>query len=197
MSVQQISGYVGLAVLLVTSSLGITHAQRNQERDREARAAARAAARMQKNEQQTHSLWQQRQQWQAQQEQRQPAQEASPPPVQEQATEEPPQQATERFHITDVVLTVCKLMEPQGLVTECTLDINMFEDNWMVVYGRFQESEVDVMCAVVAETVAKVAAGQNATVLSPWQVRMHTPWTGEHPLAVCPIHFTHMPKTLN
>ena len=60
----------------------------------------------------------------------------------------------------------------------------------MVVYGRFQASEVDAICAATAETVAQLATQHQASVLSPWQVRLHTPWTGEHPLATCPIRFT-------
>ena len=89
--------------------------------------------------------------------------------------------------MTDVVGTVCKVLSRQNLATECHSDINLLEENWMVVHGRFSSLEADAACRTIAGHAARIAKSSKVKRHRAWQVRLHTPFTGDRPLAVCRV----------
>ena len=90
------------------------------------------------------------------------------------------------MYVATIVDHVCHTLLREQAATECYADMNFFsEAHWMVVYGLFLESEAQTMCQTIARGVYDLAEKANAKPVRGWQVRIHTPYTGAHPLAAC------------
>ena len=101
------------------------------------------------------------------------------------------QAQSRQVYVTDVILATCRLLQQQGVVSECEIDQNMFSTNYLDVTAQINPGEANTICALIATNVAQVSADQDAFWSgSAWQVRLHTPYT-VRPLATCPIRFTH------
>ena len=55
----------------------------------------------------------------------------------------------------------------------------------MVIHGRFSSHGAQVMFQETAREVAALADRLNADPVLPWRVQVHSPYTGDHPLAAC------------
>ena len=107
---------------------------------------------------------------------------------------EPAESKPQIREVIDVILAMCYILTTQGSLMNCESDINLLEENWMVLYGRMNGVEADALCDATARAVASQVSMRDITVRAAWQVRIHTPHTGDHPLAVCPIRFAQAGK---
>lgn len=91
-----------------------------------------------------------------------------------------------RVYVATIVDHVCRTLLREQVATECYADRNFFsEAHWMVVYGLFLASEAPTICQRIARSTYDLARKANANPVREWQVRIHTPYTGAHPIATC------------
>ena len=91
-----------------------------------------------------------------------------------------------RVYVATVVDHVCQTLLREQVATECYADRNFFsEAHWMVVYGLFLASEAPTICQRIARSTYDLARKADAKPVREWQVRIHTPYTGAHPIATC------------
>ena len=89
-------------------------------------------------------------------------------------------QAVHEQSVVDDAYKVCKAMTNTGLVSECTVH----------GFGRTVDVRIDTsgaearkICAESSSMISKMTprfAGQ-------WQLQIFSPFSGEHPIAVCPL----------
>ena len=106
-------------------------------------------------------------------------------PVQKAATQKAQKAEKREVYISSVVDAVCGSFIDQGIVTECHSDLNFTTANWMVVRGHVSVAEADSVCRAFVQGVRTAAERVGAKARREWQVRVHTPFTGEHPIATC------------
>ena len=87
--------------------------------------------------------------------------------------------------VLDVISGACRGLIDQGIVIECDYDINMTTANWVVVRGHVSVSEAGPVCQAVVTGMRRLAEKFKAKALGEWQVRVYTPFTGDHPVATC------------
>jgi hypothetical protein len=74
--------------------------------------------------------------------------------------------------------TLWEKLRPKDYVTECTVNAGAATvDVRMAVAMNFEQARE--MCRVVARVVLVVEPG--------WRVRLFSPYSGDHPIAVCPL----------
>ena len=98
-----------------------------------------------------------------------------------------PAPAQERRLVMAVVQEVCKmLLNETTQVTACRAETVASDPSYrMVIHGRFSANGAHVMCQETAREVAALADRLNANPFLPWRVQVHSPYTGDHPLAAC------------
>lgn len=108
-----------------------------------------------------------------------------PKPVQTAGKRKAQTPAKQEIYISSVVDAVCGTLIDQGIATECHSALNFTTANWMVVRGHTSVAEASSVCHAVVDGVTKLAKNIGAKARSEWQVRIHTPFTGDHPIATC------------
>ena len=106
-------------------------------------------------------------------------------PVQKADTQKAQPAEKQEVYISRVVDVVCGNLIDQGIVTECYSDLNFTTANWMVVRGDVSVVEANSVCHAFVQGVRTLAGKVGAKAHSEWQVRVYTPFTGEHPIATC------------
>ena len=106
-------------------------------------------------------------------------------PVQTADKQEAQTPEKQEIYISSVVDAVCGTLIDQGLVTECYSDLNVTTANWMVVRLNISVAEASSLCHGIVRNVTKLAKNVGAKDRREWQVRVYTPFTGEHPIATC------------
>lgn len=96
-----------------------------------------------------------------------------------------PTPAKREVSVLDVIGGACRGLIDQGIVTECYYDINMTTANWVVVRGHVSVSEAGPVCQAVVTGMRRLAEKFKVKALGEWQVRVYTPFTGDHPIATC------------
>lgn len=92
-----------------------------------------------------------------------------------------------RVYVTDVVDHVCRILLDETMqVTGCHTEAVPSGPSYrMVIHGRFSAAGAQVMCQETAREVGKLAERLQAHPVLKWRVQVHSPYTGDHPLAAC------------
>ncbi len=98
----------------------------------------------------------------------------------------PPKQKR-RVYVTAVVDQVCRILLTETTqVTQCYTETVPSDPSYrMVIHGQFSANGAQVMCQETAHQVGDLADRLNANPVLPWRVQVHSPYTGDHPLAAC------------
>ena len=98
--------------------------------------------------------------------------------------------------VSDVVYVMCHGIKQKWGAEECYPDLNLSKPNWMVIRidtstegwlgPDWNEAELArIVCQGAVQGVTSLAKRRGAKAHKEWQVRIHTPFTGDHPIATC------------
>ena len=91
-----------------------------------------------------------------------------------------------RVYVAAVVDQVCRVLLREQVATECYVDMEYASvTHRMVIYGLFGDAEARTICPMLVRQVSDLATRAQAQPAGRWQVRIHTPYTGAHPVATC------------
>lgn len=81
---------------------------------------------------------------------------------------------------------VCSALKSIKGVTECSVGVHM-SGNTIDVRMNTNASQAETLCPGIVAKVSQVTSSF-ATAKRKWHVRIYSPYTGSHPLAVCPLN---------
>lgn len=79
----------------------------------------------------------------------------------------------------DDAVKVCDAFRSTGMITECSLGAGRLVD----VRMNTTPSEAQKICVKTVEAVSQ----QTKKLTPQWQLRIFSPYSGDHPIAVCPF----------